>query len=104
MVTKTINIPVDPVGTLGGLTALILDKREEFKDVLWQQGRLLLTNETRRWSKEERDGVDEIERRTAFAFFTTSDQGISREYVFQYNSCGECKAAVEWHNYQLKGK
>lgn len=95
VVTKTTNIPVDPVGTLGGLTALILDKREEFKGVLWQQGRLLLTNETCRWSKEERDRVDEIERRTAFAFFTTSDQGVNREYVYQHNSCEECKAAVE---------
>ena len=31
------------------------DRREEFKDVPWQQGRLLMTNNTRHWSKEQRD-------------------------------------------------
>jgi len=77
------------------------DRREEFNNVLWQQGRLLLTNITRRWSKEQRDEADDIERRTAFANFTESDEGRSREYVFQFSSHAECRAAVERHNYTL---
>ena len=78
------------------------DRREEFKGVPWQQGRLLLTANTRRWSKEQRDEADDIERRTAFANFKTADEGRSREYVFQFDSHAECKAAVEWHNELLR--
>jgi len=78
------------------------DRREEFKNVRWQQGRLLLTANTRRWSKEQRDEANDIERCTAFANFTASDKGRSRNYVFQFASRAECKAAVEWHNYLLE--
>ena len=79
-----------------------LDRREEFKDVPWQQGRLLITNNTRRWGKEQRDEVDDIERCTAFAHFTATDEGRGREYVFQFGSHEECLAAIEVHNDALK--
>ena len=77
------------------------DRREEIKGVRWQQGRLLLTDTTRRWSKEQRDEADDIERCTAFTNFTAADEGRGREYVFQFGSREECRAAVEWHNYAL---
>ena len=79
-----------------------LDRREEFKDVRWQQGRLLLTANTRRWSKEQRDEADDIEQCTAFAFFSASNEGRGREYVFRFGSREGCRAAVEWHNYALE--
>ena len=80
----------------------MLDMREKFKDVRWQQGRLLSTAQTRRWRKEQRDEVEYIERCTAFANFTAVDEGRSRNYVFRFDSPEECLAAVEWHNYALE--
>lgn len=78
------------------------DRREEFKDVPWQQGRLLLTDNTRRWSQEQRDEADAIERSTAFVNFSASDEGRGREYVYCFQSSEECLAAVEAHNATLK--
>lgn len=78
------------------------DRREEFKNVPWQQGRLLITNNTRHWSKEQRDEADYIERCTAFAHFSASDEGRGREYVHQFRSHEECVAAVDEHNAALK--
>ena len=75
-----------------------LDRRKEFKDVPWKQGRLLLTDNTLRWNKEQRNEGDYIERCIAFVNFTDSDQGRCREYVFQFGSPAECNAAVECHN------
>jgi hypothetical protein len=78
------------------------DRREEFKNVRWNQGRLLMTDHTRHWRKDQVEAAEEIERRTAFAYFTGHDEGRGREYVFQFGSRDECKAAVDWHNELLK--
>lgn len=77
------------------------DRREEFAAERWQQGRLLNTAETRRWTKAQRAEAAFVEKSTAFAGFSASDQGRSREFVFRYGSSSECRAAVEWHNYDL---
>jgi len=78
-----------------------LDRREQFTDVRWQQGRLLLTLQTMKWPKAERDRIDAIERRTAFAFFKGSDEGRSRQYVFVFDSEEECAREVKAHNAAL---
>ncbi len=78
------------------------DRREEFKGVPWQQGRVLDTINTRHWSAAQRSEVDEIERRTAFAHFSASDEGRGREYVHQFQNAKECAAAIEEHNDALK--
>lgn len=50
----------------------------------WQQGRLLDTPQTLRWTKEERERTDAFERRLLFANFTAADQGKSRERVAEF--------------------
>ncbi|PYJ07653.1 MAG: hypothetical protein DMF06_15095, partial [Verrucomicrobia bacterium] len=64
----------------------------------WKQGRLLLTLQTMKWPQAERDRIDAIERRTAFAYFKEVDEGRSRQYVFIYDSKEECAQAIAAHN------
>lgn len=47
----------------------------------WQQGRLLSTATTRKWTEAERQEGDERERRTVFSGFTATDEGRSRKRV-----------------------
>lgn len=75
-----------------------IDWRDEFCDVPWQQGRLLLTETTRCWSKELRDTTDARERCGAYAYFSAQDEGRGRMLVFVYPSAAECEAAVKIHN------
>ncbi|MGI2056228.1 hypothetical protein ACRN9T_03395 [Shewanella baltica] len=77
------------------------DNRLTFKDVPWQQGRVLSTRHTRRWSKQELEKVTRIERRTAFVHFYAHDEGRSRELVYQFDSTEECLKAVNEHNKAL---
>lgn len=79
----------------------MIDRRKKFKDVPWQQGYLLLTNNTSRWSKEQRDECDDEERHIAFAHFTPENEGRSREFVYRFSSHDECAAAVAAHNTRL---
>lgn len=74
------------------------DGRTEFKDVLWQQGYLLDTGVTRRWSRREREYANNIEKCIAFAHFTPRDDGRSRKFVFRFKSPELCKLAVSEHN------
>lgn len=83
------------------------DRRNEFKYVQWQQGELLLTQTTKRWSEEQREEADAIERTMAFVRFHSHDEVRSRELVCKYQNAEECAAAVAKHNAelnQLKGK
>ncbi|MGE6315878.1 hypothetical protein ACQKC1_08830 [Shewanella baltica] len=77
------------------------DNRLTFNDVPWQQGRVLSTRHTLRWSKQELEKVTRIERRTAFAHFYAHDEGKSRELVYQFDSAEECAKAVNEHNKAL---
>ncbi|MGR3969265.1 hypothetical protein [Shewanella sp. 1180_01] len=77
------------------------DNRLTFNDVPWQQGRVLYTRHTRRWSKQELEKVTRIERRTAFAHFYAHDEGRSRDLVYQFDSTEECEKAVNEHNKAL---
>ena len=44
----------------------------------WSQGRTLLTAQTKRWSKDQWDENERMERRTIFASFSAEDEGRSR--------------------------
>ncbi|MGI2024835.1 hypothetical protein [Shewanella glacialipiscicola] len=77
------------------------DNRLTFNDVPWQQGCVLSTRHTRRWSKQELEKVTRIERRTAFAHFYAHDEGQGREFVYQFDSAEECLKAVHEHNKAL---
>ena len=78
-----------------------IDRRQEFKDVPWQQGRLLLTNITRRWDEGRRIEEDCFERRMAFVSFSSRDEGRSRILVFRYETPEECAAEVALHNTKI---
>lgn len=47
----------------------------------WQPGFTLLTQETRRWSKEQFDRNDAEERLRIFSNFRAEDQGRSRQLI-----------------------
>jgi len=79
----------------------VLDRREEFANTPWQQGRLLLTKETARWTEVERKDTDELEHRMAFVGFFAADAGRSRQLVYVFNSTDECAEAVKSHNGSL---
>jgi hypothetical protein len=79
-----------------------MDRREEFKSVMWAQGRLLDTHNTRRWTAEQRAKDDAIERKMAFAHFSAEDEGRGRVCVFVYDTAEECSEAVNAHNTDLK--
>lgn len=79
-----------------------LDRREEFKNVPWQQGRLLETQETKRWSLYARQIGSTMERKIAFAYFSAEDGGRGRVYLYCFQSAKECLDAVEQHNVSLK--
>lgn len=79
-----------------------IDRRKQFRTEPWQQGQLLSTLSVQRYmSKEQRDEADEIEHCMAFAFFTPKDEGRSREFVYRFESPGDCKVAVIIHNHDL---
>lgn len=77
------------------------DRREEFKDVPWQQGFLLVTSNTVRWSKQHREDADRGEKCTAYANFSPYDLGRSRIYLYRFNTPEECYNAVKEHNAAL---
>jgi len=79
-----------------------MDRREEFKNVMWEQGRLLNTRETKRWSEEQRAKANATEHRMAFAHFSAVDEGRGRVCVFVYDTPEECINAVNEHNSTLK--
>lgn len=47
----------------------------------WSRGRLLITRNTERWSAEEKELADRIERLRVFAYFRADDEGRSRVLV-----------------------
>lgn len=77
------------------------DRREEFKYEEWQQGFLLLTSTTSRWTPEERQVANAREKRCAFVFFSSRDEGRGRELVFEFDSANECAYEVDRHNVGL---
>lgn len=77
------------------------DRQEEFANVPWQQGRLLDTPQTRRWSEKMKTEYRADEERMAFAFFTAEDNGCGRQFVAMFRTAEECKAAVVEHNRDL---
>ena len=48
----------------------------------WNQGRLLLTNETKRWTQGQKDHADDREKRMVFCNFTSTDEGRGRRPLF----------------------
>lgn len=67
----------------------------------WSTGRLLLTNDTKRWTKEERDKQDAIERTQIFTDFHTMDKGRGRKRVATFegdNAAENASRAAECYN------
>ena len=75
-----------------------VDRRKEFVNKPWQQGRVLHTRTTKAWPDEKWREENIREQCCAFVNFGTKDSGRSRELVFKYNSPRECEVAVENHN------
>ena len=80
----------------------LIDRREEFKDVLWQQGRLLETKMTKRWNESAREFAHNDELHYAFVNFSVIDEGRSRICIFRFSSPEECEKAVQAHNFALR--
>lgn len=82
----------------------MIDRRDEFKTVPWQQGHLLYTQQVLRMPKDWQEEAAQSERRRLFAHFYASDQGCGREFLFCFDTAEECAAAVEAHNAELASR
>lgn len=82
----------------------LIDRRKEFENEPWQQGRLLLTNRTRRWSQEEKDRTDANEKKRLYARFSSHDEGKSRVLLWVFEFAEDCEQTVKFHNEQLEKK
>jgi len=78
------------------------DLRNQYLTYQWQQGQLLSTPTTRRWSQEEKDRGSFQERCMSFVHFTILDQGKSRTFIHKYDTPELCKNAVDGHNRKLQ--
>ena len=81
-----------------------LDRRQEFANVRWQQGRCLLTDVTRRWPCDERERTDIEEQHRLYANFAYCDEGRSRVLLYVFDTPEECIEAVYQHNNLLGDK
>jgi len=61
----------------------------------WSQGRTLLTDITRRWSKETWDRNEQEERRRIFESFLDEDQGRSRRLIATCESAEDAERIVK---------
>ncbi len=52
---------------------------------IWKRGRTLITAQTKRWSKEEMEENNKIEKSIVFSDFTSYDEGRSRKKVCLMN-------------------
>ena len=77
---------------------MIVDRREEFKDVPWTQGKLISTNVTKSWNDEEKKIGEYNENCRAFVNFSFKDQGRSRILIYVYSDPNECKNSITEHN------
>jgi hypothetical protein len=77
------------------------DKRDNFNDVPWQQGRMLWTATTRRMGAAFHREAQEREARSLFAHFSEQDEGRSRVLLWHFDTAEDCAAAVEKHNREL---
>lgn len=75
-----------------------IDLREKFKDEKWQQGCLLRTSLTSKWTKEEFKDMDHKEHCRVFVNFTARDDGRGRILIYICDSPEECEKLVEEHN------
>lgn len=64
----------------------------------WQQGRLLQTTQTKKWSKEERLAAHNEELCMVFKYFSDVDQGRSREFITRCQSSDQAAKVVHEHN------
>ena len=72
--------------------------KDEFKNVIWTQGRTLLTSTTKRWTKEQWDSNEYVEKCCAFVHFSNRDNGKSRQLVAKFDTPEECEIAILDHN------
>lgn len=60
----------------------------------WSQGRTLRTQQTRRWTDEQRATNDEVESKLLFANFRSSDEGRARTLIAQFERAEDCAHAA----------
>ena len=77
------------------------DRRKEFKNHHWQQGRLLVTRITETWDDERKKEVDNEEKKCCFVNFFSGDDGRDRILVYKFDTVKECEKTIEKHNNKL---
>jgi hypothetical protein len=77
----------------------VVDFRVEMRQ---SQGSLLATKETMKWTPEHKMEVHEQERKMVFRYFSSLDEGRSRELVCVCQSPVDAKLIVDLHNAALK--
>jgi hypothetical protein len=75
-----------------------MNKLSEFKDKKLRQGKVLLTSQTKRWSKEEWDRAEEQEKKMLFYNFSGKDHGRGREVVYVAKTKEEARQVLKTHN------
>jgi hypothetical protein len=80
------------------------DRRQEFVEVEWQQGRLLYTRGVARWPSQMQAEAQAQEARGLFAHFSSMDEGRSRVRLFTFDTSEECASEVATHNKWLRDK
>ena len=70
------------------------ESKPKHTELPWRQGRLLTTNQTRRWTEQERLHADHVEKHRIFANFTCQDNGRSRQFVAECRSLDDLEFIV----------
>jgi len=73
-------------------------------DKLWSTGRTLHTKFTSRWSQEEWDANEAIERSMIFEDFTSMDDGKGRVLIAKCESEDIARQIVKAHNHPILRK
>lgn len=57
----------------------------------WSQGRLLLTNQTKRWPEDVRKQADDSEKLRVFSWFSSLDEGRCRQFICETREIGDAE-------------
>lgn len=80
---------------------MTVDRRDEFRDEFWTQGRLLDTPQTRRFTSTERRMSEFEEGRRAFVSLSSRSSSGMGQLVYAYPTAEECRDQVARHNGDL---
>ena len=60
---------------------------------MFSVGRLLVTERTKRWTRQQKEEAHDLENRMLFWDFHWQDEGRSRRFIHKFNSPGSAKEA-----------